>query len=346
MIDLRSDTVTRPTDAMREAMARAEVGDDVYGDDPTVNALQARVAELLGKEDAVFVTSGTLSNQIALRAHCEPGDMALMEVGAHIAVNEGGAAAALAGVSVGPIRGAHGLFGPEAVADIVEVPHPFNPPNHQPLPRLVCIENTHNGGGGVPWTRADIDPVADAARAHGLTLHMDGARLWHAAAATGESVGHLAEPFDTVSVCFSKGLGAPVGSALVGSRALIRRARRFKQQYGGGFRQGGILAAAALHALDHHRERLVDDIARARTFAEGLAGIDGVRVDVDRVRTNIVRYEVTKGTAGAFVDACHARGVHMLPGGRRGVRAVMHLGIDDQDVERALEVVRAVAAEG
>lgn len=345
MIDLRSDTVTRPTDAMREAMARAEVGDDVYGEDPTVNALESRVADLLGKEAAVFVTTGTLSNQLALRVHCEPGDMALMDGGAHIVVNEGGGGAALAGVSIGPLAGRRGVFGPDDVEAALEVPHRFNPPNHYPLPRLVCVENSHNGGGGVAWRRDQIDAVAETARHHGLALHMDGARLWHAAAATGDDPAALAGPFDTVSVCFSKGLGAPVGSALVGTRALVERARRFKQQYGGGFRQAGILAAAALHALEHHRDRLGDDLAHARMLAEGLCGLPGLRVDLDAVQTNIVRFTVEAMDAGSFVDACHRRGVHMLPGGRKGVRAVTHLGVNEDDVRGALDVMRAVLAE-
>jgi len=345
VIDLRSDTVTLPTDAMREAMARAPVGDDVYGEDPSVKELERRVAELLGKEDAVYVPSGTMSNQIALRAHTEPGDMAIMDGGAHMAINEGGGAAALSGVTIWRAsRG--GIFSAADVEAALEVPHPFNPPNHAPRARLVCVEQTHNGGGGVVWPLETLRSVAETARLHGLALHMDGARLWHAAAASGVSERDFAEPFDTVSVCFSKGLGAPVGSALVGARALITRARRFKQMYGGGFRQAGILAAGALHALDRHRDRLGADIARARRFAEALDRIRGVCVDLDRVQSNIVRFEVPEMGAGPFVDACHARGVHMLPGGHVGVRAVMHLGVGDAEVDAALEVIGAVMGGG
>jgi threonine aldolase len=344
LIDLRSDTVTLPTPAMRAAMAHAPVGDDVYREDPTVRELEARVAEILGKEDAVYVPSGTMSNQIALRTHTEPGDMAIMDTSAHMAINEGGGAAALSGVTIARMAGRAGIFGAEDVEGALEVPHPFNPPNHAPRARLVCVENTHNSGGGTIWPLATLAAVAETARLHGLALHMDGARLWHAAAGSGVMERTFAEPFDTVSVCFSKGLGAPVGSALVGSRGLVTRARRFKQMYGGGFRQAGILAAGALHALDHHRERLEEDVAHARLFAEALAAMDGVEVDLATVQSNIVRFDVTAMSAGDFVDGCHEKGVHMLPGGHHGVRAVMHLGVERADVDAALSVVREVLA--
>ncbi|MGD8319048.1 MAG: threonine aldolase family protein, partial [Gemmatimonadota bacterium] len=242
---MRSDTVTLPTPAMREAMADAPVGDDVYGEDPTVKQLEARAAELLGKEDAVYVPSGTMSNQVALRTHTQPGDMAIMDAAAHMAINEGGGAAALSGVTIWRVDKG-GLFDAEDVEAALDVPHPFNPPHHAPHLRLVCVEQTHNAGGGVIWPLDRLRAVADAARSNGLLLHMDGARLWHAAAASGIPEREFAAPFDTVSVCFSKGLGAPVGSALVGSAEIIARARRFKQMYGGGFRQAGILAAGAL----------------------------------------------------------------------------------------------------
>ncbi|MCG6955046.1 MAG: aminotransferase class I/II-fold pyridoxal phosphate-dependent enzyme [Gemmatimonadetes bacterium] len=342
MIDLRSDTVTLPTPAMREAMARAPVGDDVYHEDPTVLELEARVAELLGKEDAVYVPSGTMSNQIALRTHTEPGDMAIMDASAHMVINEGGGAAALSGVTIVRMSGRAGIYGAADVEAALEVPHPFNPPNHAPRARIVCVENTHNSGGGTIWPLATLTAVAETARRNGLALHMDGARLWHASAASGVPERTFAEFFDTVSVCFSKGLGAPVGSALSGSRALITRARRFKQMYGGGFRQAGILAAGALHALDHHRDRLGEDVTHARLFAEALAGMDGVAVDLATVQSNIVRFEVTPMTAGDFVDRCRDRGVHMLPGGHHGVRAVMHLGVERADVDTALGVIRDV----
>jgi threonine aldolase len=344
VIDLRSDTVTRPTDAMREAMARADVGDDYYSEDPSVNRLQETVAELLGKEAALFVPTGTMSNQVALRTHTEPGDLALMDAGSHMVRSEGGAAAALGGVTVRPLHGRFGLFGPAEVEAEIEPDHRFDPLTTHPRPRLLCVENTHNSGGGVPWPLERLRAVSDMARRHGMATHMDGARLWHAAAATGVDLRDLAEPFDTVSVCFSKGLGAPVGSALTGPASLMPRARRFRQQYGGGMRQAGVLAAAALHALEHHRARLGDDIANARAVAEGLAATEGIHVDLETVRSNIVRFEVTAMTAADFVDRCHEAGVHMLPGGTHGVRAVTHIDVDRKDVERAVVVMREVVA--
>jgi threonine aldolase len=204
------------------------------------------------------------------------------------------------------------------------------------------VENTHNSGGGTIWPLETLGAVAETAHRNGLALHMDGARLWHAAAASGVAERTFAESFDTVSVCFSKGLGAPVGSALVGSGALVSRARRFKQMYGGGFRQAGILAAGALYALEHHRVRLKEDVSHARVFAEALAEMEGVEVDVATVQSNIVRFDVTVMSAGEFADRCHASGVHMLPGGHRSMRAVMHLGVERTDVDTALGVVRDV----
>jgi len=339
MIDLRSDTVTRPTPAMRAVMAGAEVGDDVYGEDPSVLALEARTAELLGKEEAVFVPSGTMSNQVALRTHAVSGDQVLMDARAHIHLNEGGAAAALSGLTVRELRGNHGIFTAADVAAAVERPHPFNPVHLSPKTALVCVENTHNGGGGVVWPMDTLRNVAATARSLGIALHLDGARLWHASAASGIAEAEYAELFDTVSVCFSKGLGAPVGSALAGSREHIARARRFKQMFGGGLRQAVIVAAGALHALEHHRARLADDIRNARTLAEGLARMKGIRIELDRVETNIVRFEVTTASAADFVEACHARGVFMLPGGASGVRAVTHLDVNRGDIERALEII-------
>jgi len=344
LIDLRSDTVTVPTPAMREAMAAAPVGDDVYREDPTVRALEARAAELLGKEDAVFVPSGTMSNQVALRTHTSPGDLAIMDAGSHMIINEGGGAAALSGVTVWRTHGKGGLFTAADVEAALPVPHPFNPPHHSPSARLVCVENTHNSGGGVVWPVAQLRSVAEVAGRNGLALHMDGARLWHAAIALGLPEHELVKDFDSVSVCFSKGLGAPVGSALAGSREFVGRARRFKQMYGGGFRQAGIIAAGALYALEHHRARLSEDAAHALRFAEGLGRLEGVSVDLATVQTNIVRFDVTAMEAGAFSDACHAQGVFMLPGGHHGVRAVMHLGIGTEDVDVALAVVADVLA--
>ena len=344
MIDLRSDTVTKPTQAMRAAMAAAEVGDDVYGEDPTVNELEARTAELLGKEAAVFVPTGTMSNQIGVRIHTEPGDAALVEGTCHVVVNEGGGAAAISGVSIVPVRGVRGVFTAADVDAAVGVPHKFRPATLSAPARLLCVENTHNAGGGTVWPLEAVRSVCEAGRRHGLALHLDGARLWHATAASGVPERDFAAPFDTVNVCFSKGLGAPVGSALAGTTDLVARARRFKQQLGGGLRQAGILAAAALYALDHHRPHLRDDVRRAKTFAEGIAALDGIDVDPEEVHSNIVRFSVTHGTAADLAERCHAAGVHMIPGGARGIRAVLHRDIDDAAVSQALELIAAVVA--
>lgn len=345
MIDLRSDTVTRPSDAMRKVMASAQVGDDVYGDDPSVKELEAHTAEILGKEDAVFVPTGTMSNQIAVRTFTEPGDLILIHEAAHIVRAEAGGAAALSGVTVHPLPGPRGIFSPDDVHAAIEEPHPFNPTTLATPTRLLCLENTHNGGGGSVWPLDRLHSVCEAGRSHGLALHLDGARLWHATAASGVSERDFAAPFDTVNVCFSKGLGAPVGSALAGDAETIGRARRFKQQFGGGFRQAGILAAAALYALEHHRDDLVRDVRNARAFARGLAELEGLDVDPDAVDSNIVRFRVTAMPAGLFATRCHEHGVHMLPNGAHGMRAVVHRDVDGPELEWALAAMRRVIAE-
>ena len=342
MIDLRSDTVTQPTPEMREAMARAPVGDDVYGDDPTVRALEERTAELLGKEAAVFVPTGTMSNQIAIRTHTEPGDLVLIHESAHIVRSESGGGAALSGVTMKPLRGEGGVFGADEVVAALDRPHPFNPTTLSPVPTLLCVENTHNGGGGTVWPLDTVRAVCAAGHEHGLALHLDGARLWHASAASGIPERDYAAPFDTVNVCFSKGLGAPVGSALAGSEALIARARRFKQQFGGGFRQAGIIAAGALHALEHHRAGLVADVRNARAFAEELARVDGVNLDPDEVQSNIVRFRLVGVDAGDFALRCHRHGLHMLPNGTAGMRAVVHRDVSPVELTTALDVIREV----
>ena len=344
MIDIRSDTVTRPTPAMRAAMAGADVGDDVYGDDPTANELEQRIAELLGMEAAVFVPTGSMSNQIALRTHTEPGDLVLIDRNAHIILNEGGGGAAISGVTMRPLDGVNGVFGADDVREALGRPHRFNPRTLGPSPKLLCVENTHNAGGGTVWPLDQLRAVCATGREFGLALHLDGARLWHASAASGVSVREYAARFDTVNVCFSKGLGAPIGSALAGSRDLMRRARRFKQQLGGGMRQAGIIAAGALYALEHHRADLDRDNENARTFAEGLSLLDGVSLDLDGVQSNIVRFRVGVD-AGRLADECHARGVHMLPDGAHRMRAVFHRDVDAADVAEAIAVIELVLAE-
>ena len=266
MIDFRSDTVTRPTPAMREAMMKAELGDDVLGDDPTVQRLEARVAEIVGKETALFVPSGTMSNQIGLMLHCRPGDEVYVGHHAHLGFYESGAAGALAGVQLVEVAGP-GTYTADALRDSIR-PKAF----HMPQPRLVCLENTHNDSGGQIFAQPEVVQIAELARTRDLAVHLDGARIWNAAAATNMSERGLAEPADTVSVCFSKGLGAPVGSALCMPNSLRYRALHLRRRLGGAMRQAGLLAAAALHALEHHRGELAQDHRRSQRLAEGAGG--------------------------------------------------------------------------
>jgi len=336
VIDLRSDTVTRPTPAMRRAMLEAEVGDDVLGDDPTVLRLQERIAGILGKEAACFVPSGTMANQAAIRAHTEPGDEIIAHEFSHIYNYEGGAPAALSGCSLRFARGERGLFGPE---EIDALTRPID--NHAPRTRLVVIENTNNTGGGAVWPLSLVHAVAERARARGLRLHLDGARLWNACAASGVSPADYAAPFDSVSTCFSKGLGAPVGSAVAGSREFVTRVFRFRKMFGGAMRQSGILAAAALYALDHHRERLVEDHANAKALARGLAGTGRYVIDPEHVETNIVYFETrgTGRTAERVAAAAAAEGVLILATGPNRLRAVTHLDVSRLQIEQAIAVL-------
>jgi threonine aldolase len=337
MIDLRSDTVTKPTPAMRRAIAEAEVGDDVFGEDPTVNALERATADLLGKEAAMFVASGTMANQLAVRLHTRPGDEALMETGAHVFGKEAGAAAALSGVTCRLIEGRRGIF---TAGDLIAALRPLDI-HHAPT-RLVCVENTHNGGGGSVWPLATLAELSAAVRSRGLKLHMDGARLWNASIASGIAERAYAEHCDSVAVCFSKGLGAPVGSALAGPTEFIDRARRFRKMLGGGMRQAGLLAAGALHALRHHRERLAEDHANARTLAAGLAEIPGIELEASDVETNIVRFRTVGRDAPMIAKALAECGVLVFATGPESIRAVTHLMISEDDVRRALRIIREV----
>lgn len=346
IVDLRSDTVTRPTPAMRAAMATAEVGDDVFRDDPTVLALESRVASLLGKEAALFVPSGTMANQVALRVHASPGTEVIAHAGAHLYNYEGGGAAALGGVQVRPLESDDGTL---PLAAVQRAWHDDSDPHLAPT-SLIAFEDTHNACGGVLVPRENIDEVATFARSKGTPLHLDGARLWNAAVASGQSVAELAAPFDTVSVCFSKGLGAPVGSALVGSSAHMRRALRLRKQLGGGLRQAGVLAAAALHALDHHRERLADDHRRARRLADAIASTPGLTCAVHRVQSNLVYFGTAPGhrfgeldEAGrpALVGLLRERGV-WVTGSAVRLRAVLHLDVDETALEQVLNALSSL----
>jgi threonine aldolase len=337
VVDLRSDTVTRPTAAMREAMARAEVGDDVYGEDPTVKALEERVARLVGKRAAIFVPSGTMANQIALLLHTRPGDEVIVGKGAHSFSFETGAGAAFAGVQFAAV-GETGLFDADDVSEALR-------PDAVMYPRsaLVMIENTHNRAGGRVFPQTAAERITALAASRGLRTHLDGARLWNAAVATGRSEADLAAPFDTVSVCFSKGLGAPVGSAICGSEVSMREARRFRKMLGGGMRQAGVIAAAALFALEHHRSRLADDHAAAREVARIVARARGAVVNTEAVETNIVNVGLAFPGADSVVEAARRAGVLVNATGPLSLRAVTHLDAPrDRAMEGASRLSRAI----
>ena len=338
MIDLRSDTITKPTPEMRHAIANADVGDDVFGDDPTVIELERRTADLLGKEAAVFVPSGTMANQIALRAHTEPGDEILIDANSHIYYYEGGAPAALSGVLPRLFEGKRGIF---AGDDVRNALRPVD--QHFATTKLVCVENTHNRGGGSVWTIDDIHDVAAAAREADLRLHLDGARLWNAAVATGTSEKEYASLFHSVSVCFSKGLGAPVGSALAGTEEFINRARRIRKQFGGAMRQAGMIAAGAMYAMSHNRARLDDDHRNAREFASGVSDVDGIDLDITSVETNIVRFD-TRAPANEVADRLYESDVWVLATGPNTIRAVFNLMVSNEGVAKAIEAVRGQVA--
>lgn len=329
-IDLRSDTVTRPSAAMRAAMAQAEVGDDVFREDPTVRALEERAAALMGQEAALFVPSGTMGNQLAILSWCQRGDEVLVGEGAHSYESESGAGAVLAGVQFRVVgRGGH--FTP---AEVDAAIHGEDPSGHSPPATLLMVENTHNRGGGKVMAPIALAAVAEAARARGLKVHVDGARLFNAAIATDVPVAAFGQHVDSVSFCLSKGLGCPVGSVLCGPRDFIRRAFRYRKMLGGGLRQAGILAAAGLYALDHHITDLRADHHRARRLADALAKLPGVRLDPTTVQTNIVIFGVNRRPTQ--VCAALADWVRVLPFGPDTVRAVTHRDVDDEDIERAI----------
>jgi len=350
VVDLRSDTVTRPSAAMRLAMANAPVGDDVFGDDPSVNALQERVADLLGMEAALFVPSGTMANQIALRAQTRPGDEIIIGVGAHCWKHESGALAALGGVQTSVV-GTDGTFSGADVRAAFKGEDPYQAPT-----KVVEVENTHGASGGLVWDRTRLADVVATTKQLGMALHLDGARLWNAAAASGVSEKELAAGFDSVSVCLSKGLGAPIGSLVAGSKPLIKACHRLRKMQGGGMRQAGILAAAGMFALDNHRERIVEDHANARGLAEHLAQVPGLHVDLSRVQTNIVMIDIERGTVAAIIELAREQGVllgantvsaraHATGEVRANhqLRVVCHLDVTREQVMRAASVIAEIA---
>jgi threonine aldolase len=349
VIDLRSDTITSPTPEMRDVIRDAEVGDDEHGDDPTINRLQEEVAALFGKEAACFVASGTMANQTAIRAQTEPGDEVIGHPGSHIIHYESGALSAIGGVQLCPVAapgraGERGFFTPEQVEAAVRPDEAYYPKT-----ALLACENTHNRGGGSVWPYEQLAAVAAKAASLGLRRHLDGARIWNACAATGLKPADYARHFDTVSCCFSKGLGAPAGSAVVGDRATIKRVLRFRKMCGGAMRQVGLLGAAALYAIEHHFPRLADDHAKARALAEGIGAIDGLSVDAREIDTNIVYFGVDPAVSDADtlcdrleagVDGVRVRMFSITP---ESVRAVCHLDVRAEDIPVAVEAIaRAV----
>ena len=343
IIDLRSDTVTKPTAAMRQAIFEAEVGDDMSGEDPTVNRLERMVADMLGMEAAVYNCSGTQSNQMALRAHCQQGDEILIDESGHIVNYEQGAAASLSGVSARTLRGPFGIF------DVEDLEGKVRPDNqHYCVTRLVCVENTTNHGGGRAWPLAKMARVGNWAHDNGLKVHVDGARLFNAAIAAGYGVKEFVRYADSVSICFSKGLGCPMGSILVGDAATIYRARRARKAFGGALRQAGMMAAAAIYALEHHVDRLQVDHDNARAFAEAISSIDGIRINVANVESNLVFFEVApeRGTSAQLTSRLLERGVKMNPSGPQRLRACTHLDVTRSDLIRAAETVRECMESG
>ena len=335
MIDLRSDTVTRPSPGMREAMFKAEVGDDVFGEDPSIVALQQKVAELLGKEAALFLPSGVMANQLGVLVHTSPGTEVVLDRRCHIFNYEGAAPAWLASVQLCPVESAQGLPSAEKVRAALRAGKYGQPPTS-----LICLENTHNLAGGIPFSVEQLKRIADLAHEYSLPVHLDGARLWNASVALGVPVAHFAHLFDTVAVCLSKGLGAPVGSLLVGTEEHIRKAHTFRKRLGGGMRQSGILAAAGMYALEHNFERLAKDHSNAYNLAQGLTNIPLFAVDVSSVQTNIVYFDVVGShSIEEILETMKEDQILMVQTGPRTIRAVTHLDVTSEDINHTVQVL-------
>jgi len=337
VVDLRSDTVTVPTAPMLRAMMKAKVGDDVYGEDPTVNRLQEMVADLLGKEAALFVASGTMGNLVCIKAQTGPGDEIILDAGSHCYEHEGGGYAAVAGVSVRLLQTDRGIIQPEQVREAIR---PRDP--HFPRSRLVIIENTHNAGGGSVYPVQTVRDIADVCDKHGLGLHMDGARLFNACVAAGVNPADYARPVDSVAICLSKGLGCPVGSVVAGDSEFIERARRVRKMLGGGMRQAGYLAAAGIYALRHNVERLAEDHENARLLADGIRRIKALRLRYDPPETNMVYFDVLPPhSPDALRETLKVKGI-LIGGERRSTfRGVTHLGITRRDIRQVVAGLRA-----
>ena len=347
MIDLRSDTVTLPSSEMREVMAKAPVGDDVYGEDPTVNALEKQVAEILGKDAAIYMSSGTMANQVAVRTHTEPGDEILIEKNSHIYFYEAGGTAALSGVICNLINGERGVFGAKEIEEVMSEKEPhttvLRPIDlHLPRTKLVCLENTNNRGGGKVWPIEKIAEVEKIARSKNLKMHLDGARIWNAATALNIKVSEIAKYFDTISVCFSKGLGAPVGSALVGNNDFIQEAMRYRKQFGGGMRQAGIIAAGALYALKNNIKRINEDHRNAKILAEGLSNINGIDINSEDIESNIVIFSLKTMSSHEFEKILDEMDTHVLPWDDTSIRAVTNLMVTEGNILEVLKQIRKI----
>jgi len=334
VIDIRSDTVTQPTEGMRKAMLDADVGDDVLGDDPTVIKLQNKAAELLGKEAALYVPSGTMSNIVATRTHTSPGDEIVTEAHSHIYRYEGGAFAALSGCSVALVDGRNGLMTSEQVSSSIRKAE--GSLSHYPNGSLVCVENTAQGGGGSVYTQEAIDDICKVAREKDCKLHMDGARLFNAIVASNTDPARMVRDFDSVSICLSKGLGAPIGSVLVGSKRDLAQAHRWRKMFGGGMRQAGMMAAAGIYALENNIDRLREDHRRARKFAEALVEMPNFSVNLDTVQSNIVYIGVGKGRSKQMIEKLAKQDIDILDTDDSTIRAVFHLHISDDDLDNII----------
>lgn len=335
MIDLRSDTVTKPTPGMLKAMAEAEVGDDVFAEDPTVNAFEQKMAEMFGAEAGLFVPSGTMSNQLCIAVLTSPGDELIIDELGHVFNYESGAAAHLSSVQIRPLKGTRGKLNRELAASAIRPTNDWDPHT-----RVIAVENTTNKGGGACYSKQELIELSNLADEHGIYLHLDGARIWNAIAETGIEPEFFGSVADTISICFSKGLGAPVGSMMLASREHIRKARRFRKMWGGGMRQVGLLAAAADYAVEHHFPLMQEDHRRAKKLAETLADHPSFEIDADSVETNIVLFDVKKGSAEEVLKAFAQEGVGMIPFGPKTIRATFHFQVGDEELENVIKVIR------
>lgn len=335
MIDLRSDTVTKPTPEMLEAMTSAEVGDDVFGEDPTVNKLEEKIASLFGMGAGLFVPSGTMSNQLAVKVLTGIGDEVLMDEQSHIFNYESTAAALLSSVQIHPLKGKYGKLNPPLIHDALRGGQDW-----EPNPAAVVLENSTNKGGGACYNRDELETIKETASSLNLRIHLDGARVWNAITATGVEAHFFGDIADTMTVCFSKGLGAPVGSMLLSNKERIRRARKFRKMMGGGMRQVGILAAAADYAVDHHWPLMKEDHRRARRLAETIANCSDLKINLDRVQTNIIIFDVKNGTAEDALERLKSEDVLMVPFGPKTIRATFHYQVDDEGLDKAQEALK------